>query len=77
MDIQSKACDTRTEKKHLFLDISSTNTDTLVRFEDFKAVTMKKAVFWDVAPLLHGATSQKTVFFTDTLVSSLYQIAVF
>jgi hypothetical protein len=33
-----------------------------VRFEVFTAVTMKKAVFWDVA-LLHGATSQKTAFF--------------
>jgi hypothetical protein len=33
-----------------------------VRFEVFTAVTMKKAVFLDVAHL-HGATSQKTVFF--------------
>jgi hypothetical protein len=31
-------------------------------------VTMKKAVFWDVAPLLHGATSQKTAFFIATYV---------
>jgi hypothetical protein len=38
-----------------------------VRFEVFTAVTMKKAVFWDVAPRLaphlHSATSQKTAFF--------------
>jgi hypothetical protein len=30
MDIKRKSCDIRTWKKHLFLDISSTNTDTLV-----------------------------------------------
>jgi hypothetical protein len=30
MDIKRKTCDIRTWKKHLFLDISSTNTDTLV-----------------------------------------------
>jgi hypothetical protein len=30
MDIQRKTCDIRTWKKHLFLDISSANTDTLV-----------------------------------------------
>jgi hypothetical protein len=29
MDIKPKTCDTRTWKGHLFLDISSTNTDTL------------------------------------------------
>jgi hypothetical protein len=36
------------------------------------AVTMKNAVFWDVAPCrpfenqdLHGAISQKTAFFID------------
>jgi hypothetical protein len=30
IDIKRKTCDTRTWEKHLFLDISSTNTDTLV-----------------------------------------------
>jgi hypothetical protein len=30
MDIKRKTCDIRTWKKHLVLDISSTNTDTLV-----------------------------------------------
>jgi hypothetical protein len=30
MDIKRKTCDIRTWKKHLFLDISSTNIDTLV-----------------------------------------------
>jgi hypothetical protein len=48
MGITSKTCDIRTWKKHLFLDISSTNTDTLVpslyqcvetrNIEDFLAV---------------------------------------
>jgi hypothetical protein len=35
-------------------------------FEVFTAVTMKNAIFWNVAPFtqdLHGATSQKTAFF--------------
>jgi hypothetical protein len=42
----------------------TTNIMCRVRFEVFTAVTMKKAVFWDVAPwLLHGVTSQKTAFF--------------
>jgi hypothetical protein len=35
-----------------------------VRVEAFTAVTMKKAVFWDVA----GAKSQKTAFFILQLV---------
>jgi hypothetical protein len=30
MDIKPKTCDIRTYKKHLFLDISSTNIDTFV-----------------------------------------------
>jgi hypothetical protein len=30
MEIKRKACDIQTWKKHLFLDISSTNIDTLV-----------------------------------------------
>jgi hypothetical protein len=30
MGIKTKTCDIRTWKKHLFLDISSTNIDTLV-----------------------------------------------
>jgi hypothetical protein len=30
MDIKLKTCDIQTWKKHLFLDISSTNIDTLV-----------------------------------------------
>jgi hypothetical protein len=49
-----------------------------VRFEVFTAMTMKKIVFWDVAPCgcgfnvspkcrfkpePHGAASQKTIFF--------------
>jgi hypothetical protein len=29
MDIKRKTCDIQTWEKHLFLDISSTNTDTL------------------------------------------------
>jgi hypothetical protein len=28
----------------------SDNKVTLIRFEDFTAVTMKNAIFWDVAP---------------------------
>jgi hypothetical protein len=31
---------------------------------------MKKGVFWDVAPYLHGATSQKTAFFIVTAVKT-------
>jgi hypothetical protein len=34
-----------------------------VRFEVVTAVTVKNAVFCDVAQDLHGATSQKTAFF--------------
>jgi hypothetical protein len=49
MDTKCKTSDTQTWKKHLFLDTSCTNTDTIVRFEVFMAVTMKNAVFWDVA----------------------------
>jgi hypothetical protein len=30
MDIKCKTCDVQTWKKHLFLDISSTKTDTFV-----------------------------------------------
>jgi hypothetical protein len=30
MDIKCKTCDIQTWKEHLFLDMSSTNTDTLV-----------------------------------------------
>jgi hypothetical protein len=30
MDIKRETCDTGTSKKHVFLDISSTNIDTLV-----------------------------------------------
>jgi hypothetical protein len=30
MDMKRKTCDIRTWKKHLFLDVSSTNIDTLV-----------------------------------------------
>jgi hypothetical protein len=30
MDVKRKACDIRTWKKHLFLDTSSTDIDTLV-----------------------------------------------
>jgi hypothetical protein len=80
------------------------NTNSVVRFEVFTAVTMKNAVLWDVAPCrccvnrsfgwtylhlqggrwrwyvppkrrftqyLHGATSQKTAFFTDSILHFL------
>jgi hypothetical protein len=40
-----------------------------VRFQVFTAVTMKKAVFWDVAPCRCGATSQKTAFFNNSIVA--------
>jgi hypothetical protein len=46
----------------------------LVRFDVFTAVTMKDAIFWNVAPKrrltqdLHGATSQMTAFFKLELV---------
>jgi hypothetical protein len=33
---------------HLCLGISANNIDAFVRFEDFTAVAMKNAVFWDV-----------------------------
>jgi hypothetical protein len=52
------------------------NMKIFIGFEDFKAGTMKNAVFWDVVPCrscenqrfggkyhLHGATSQKMAFF--------------
>jgi hypothetical protein len=33
-------------------------------------ICIKKAVFWDVAPFLHGAKSQKTAFFIVTAVKT-------
>jgi hypothetical protein len=53
-------------------------SNDFVRFEVFTVVTMKNAVFWDVAPCIscvdiHGATSQKTAFFSNDLVQSVDQ----
>jgi hypothetical protein len=54
MDIKSKTCDIRTEGKHLFLDISSTNIDTLVPSLHQCVETRSKEVFSLLAqPLPH------------------------
>jgi hypothetical protein len=46
MDIKHKTCDIRTWKQHLFLNIPSTNTDTLVhRFTNASKPTAYKS-FW-------------------------------
>jgi hypothetical protein len=57
MDIKRKTCDIRTWGEN----VSSTNIDTLVKFEVSTAVTMMIII------------SQKMIIIIDTLVSSLYQ----
>jgi hypothetical protein len=53
-DIKRKSCDTRTWEKHLFLDIPSTNTDTLDPLLYRCAETRSTEVFWLVfQPLPH------------------------
>jgi hypothetical protein len=46
MDIKRKTCDIRTWKKHLFLDISSTNIDTLIQSLYQCVETRCIKVFW-------------------------------
>jgi hypothetical protein len=46
MEIKRKTCDIRTRKKHLFLDISSTNIDTIVP-SLYQCVEIRRMeVFW-------------------------------
>jgi hypothetical protein len=52
MDIKRKTCDTRTWEKHLFLDISSTNTDTLVPSLYQYVETRSMEVLWLLSPPL-------------------------
>jgi hypothetical protein len=54
MGIKSKTCDIRTCKKHLFLDISSTNIDTLVPSLYQCVETRSIKVFWRLSqPIPH------------------------
>jgi hypothetical protein len=54
MGIKRKTCDIRTLKKHLFLNISSTNIDTLVPSLYQCIKTCSTEVFWLLSqPLLH------------------------
>jgi hypothetical protein len=54
MDIKHKTCDIHTWKKHLFLDISSTNIDTLVQLLYQCVKTCSLEVFWLLSqPLPH------------------------
>jgi hypothetical protein len=54
MDSKRKKCDIRTWKKHLFLDISSTNIDTLVPSLYQCVETHSMEVFWLLSqPLPH------------------------
>jgi hypothetical protein len=46
IDIKSKTCDIETWTKHLFLDISFTNTDTLVPSLYQCIETRSREVFW-------------------------------
>jgi hypothetical protein len=64
-------------KKHLrnfeysydsFVETEKINMSNLVRFEVFTAMTMQETVFWDLAPKIHGARSQKTVSCMSNLI---------
>jgi hypothetical protein len=61
MDIKRKTCDIRTWKRHLFLDISSTNIGTLVSSLYQCVETHSKEVFWLLSqPLPRFRTSVST-----------------
>jgi hypothetical protein len=62
MDINRRTCDIRTWKKHLFLDISSTNTDTLVFTRASKSADGQRPWNGRVQPLLYNRRINKHWF---------------